>query len=125
MSLVNKKVLARLKELKELAIDTYPILRQMKLVREKGDKSIPTSLFRSFEAILQTEDKIITVWTFRAIFCYHFKLSMIFKGTINIEWNGLGQPWFQWFFDNFGVRQPFGFGGFRWLSTLVVQRWND
>ena len=65
-----------------------------------------------FLAILQTEDKIKTVWNFRAIFCYHCKVLMVFKGTITIEWNGLGQPLgsmvFRWFWGHLTI----GFTGF-------------
>ena len=43
---------------------------------------------------------------------------MVFKGTITIEWNGLGQPLdsmgFQWFLGQATI----GFDGFRWLSTI-------
>ena len=53
---------------------------------------------------MQTEDKIKTVWTFRATFRYHCKVSMVFKGTITIEWNGLGEP--------------LGSMVLRWLSTI-------
>ena len=43
---------------------------------------------------------------------------MVFKGTITIEWNGLGQPLgsmvFQWFWGQATI----GFNGFRWLSAI-------
>ena len=43
---------------------------------------------------------------------------MVFKGTITIEWNGLGQPLgsmvFQWFWGQATI----GFDGLRWLSTI-------
>ena len=44
--------------------------------------------FQSPQAILLTEDKINT---FRTTFCYHRQASMVFKGTITIEWNGYGE----------------------------------
>ena len=72
----------------------------------------------SSHVILQTEDKIKTVWTFKTTICYHCKVSMVFKGTITIEWNGLGQPLgsmvFQWFWGQATI----GFDGLRWLSTI-------
>ena len=43
---------------------------------------------------------------------------MVFKGTITIEWNGLGQPLgsmvFRWFWGHATI----GFNGLRWLSTI-------
>ena len=43
---------------------------------------------------------------------------MVFKSTITIEWNGLGQPLgsmvFQWFWGQATI----GFDGLRWLSTI-------
>ena len=43
---------------------------------------------------------------------------MVFKGSITIEWNGLGQPLgsmvFQWFWGHTTI----GFDGLRWLSTI-------
>ena len=58
------------------------------------------------------------VWTFWTTFCYQCKVSMVFKGTITIEWNGLGQPLgsmvFQWFWGQATI----GFDGLRWLSTI-------
>ena len=43
---------------------------------------------------------------------------MVFKGTITIEWNGLGQPLgsmvFRWFWGHATI----GFDGLRWLSTI-------
>ena len=62
--------------------------------------------------------KIKTVWTFKTTICYHCKVSMVFEGTITIEWNGLGQPLgsmvFQWFWGQATI----GFDGLRWLSTI-------
>ena len=48
----------------------------------------PHISFQSYQAILQTEGIIKTLWTFRTTFCYHCKISMVLKGTITIEWNG-------------------------------------
>ena len=63
-------------------------------------------------------DKIKTIWTFRTTFCYHCKVSMVFKGTITIEWNGLGQPLDSMVFRWFMGQATIGFNGFRWLSTI-------
>ena len=56
-------------------------------------------------------------------FCYHWKCSMVFRGTITIEWNGQRQPLRTMFFWWFWVSQP--------LVTMVfdgwppsMQRWN-
>ena len=57
-------------------------------------------------------------WTFSTLFCYHRKLSMVFKVTITIEWNGWGQPLgsmvFRWFWN----KTTIGNDGFRWLCTI-------
>ena len=110
-------VLARLKDLKKLAIAKYPIFWQMHLMIEKGDKWIP-QIISEFPGHFADWRQIKTVWTFRTTICYHCKVSMVFKGTITIEWNGLGQPLgsmvFQWFWSQATI----GFDGFRWLSTI-------
>ena len=73
---------------------------------------------QSSQVILQTEDKIKTVWNFKTTIWYHCKVSVVLKSTITIEWNGLGQPLgsmvFQWFWGQATI----GFDGLRWLSTI-------
>ena len=43
---------------------------------------------------------------------------MVFKGTITIEWNGLGQPLGSMVFRWFWGQATIGFDGLRWLSTI-------
>ena len=51
-------------------------------------------------------------------FCYHCKLSMVFIGTITIEWNGQRQPLKTMVFQWFWVSQPLVTMVFRWLATI-------
>ena len=73
--------------------------------------------FQSPRAILQTDDKINT---FSTTFCYHRQVSMVFKGTITIEWNGLGQPLGSTIFLWFWGQVTIGFDG----CPPLVRRWN-
>ena len=43
---------------------------------------------------------------------------MVFKGTITIEWNGLGQPLGSMVFRWFWGHKTIGSDGLRWLSTI-------
>ena len=43
---------------------------------------------------------------------------MVFKGTITIEWNGLGQPLGSMVFRWFWGQATIGFNGLQWLSTI-------
>ena len=95
-------VLACLKDLKKLAIATYPILWQMHLMIEKGNNRSQGHSRVPTHAILQSEDKVKTVWTFRTTFCYRWKISMVPKSTIG--------------FNGFGVSQP--------VISMVVHYWS-
>ena len=57
-------------------------------------------------------------WTFSTLVCYHRKLSMVFKVTITIEWNGWGQPLGSMVFRWFCGKTTIGNDGFRWLCTI-------
>ena len=66
-------------------------------------------------------------WTFSTLFCYHRKLSMVFKVTITIEWNGWGQPLGSMVFRWFWGKTTIGNDGFRWLCTIgptMYHRWS-
>ena len=67
--------------------------------REKGIKESPSS-FQSFQALLQTEGIIKTLWTFRTTFCYHCKIQWFWE-----QWLGTTVE-LRVFFDGYGVRQP-------------------
>ena len=51
-------------------------------------------------------------------FCYHWKISMVFRGTITIEWNGQRQPLKTMVFRWFWVSQPLVTMVFKWLATI-------
>ena len=51
-------------------------------------------------------------------FCYHWTFSMVFRGTITIEWNGQRQPLKTMVFRWFWVSQPLVTMVFRWLATI-------
>ena len=57
-------------------------------------------------------------WTFSTLFCYHRKLSMVFKVTITIEWNGWVQPLGSMVFWSFWGNTTIGNNGFWWLCTI-------
>ena len=57
-------------------------------------------------------------WTFSTLICYHHKLSMVFKVTITIEWNGWGQPLGSMVFRWFWGKTTIGNDGFRWFCTI-------
>ena len=80
-------VLALSKDLKKLANATYPIFWQMHLMIEKGDKWI-IQIISEFPGHFADWRQNKNLWTFRTTFGYHCKISMVFKGTITIEWNG-------------------------------------
>ena len=67
--------------------------------REKGIKESSSS-FQSFQALLQTEGIIKTLWTFRTTFCYHCKIQWFWE-----QWLGTTVE-LRVFFDGYGVRQP-------------------
>ena len=57
-------------------------------------------------------------WTFSSLFCYHRKLSMVFKVTITIERNGWVQPLGSMVFRWFWGETTIGNDGFQWLCTI-------
>ena len=73
---------------------------------------------------LRTESKLF--WTLRTTFCYHCQVSMVFKGTITIEWNGLGQPLGSMVFRWFWSQATISFNSFQWLSTIgsTIEWWH-
>ena len=51
-------------------------------------------------------------------FCYHWTFSMVFRGTLTIEWNGQRQPLKRMVFRLFWVSQSLVTMVFRWLATI-------
>ena len=93
-------------------------LTSCKLDDREGDTNESHRSCQSSQVILQTEDKIKTVWNFKTTIWYHCKVSMVLKSTITIEWNGLGQPLGSMVFRWFWGHKTIGFDGLRWLSTI-------
>ena len=93
------------------------IFSQINLMIENGDKWI-SQIMSKFPCHFADWRKSLNFWTFKTTICYHCKVSMVFKGTITIEWNGLGQPLgsmvFRWFWGHATI----GFDGLWWLSTI-------
>ena len=96
-------VLARSKGLKKLATATFWVFSQINLMKAKGDKWI-SQIMSKFPCHFADWRKSLNFWTFKTTICYHCKVSMVFKGTITIEWNGLGRPLgsmvFRWFWGH-------------------------
>ena len=102
-----------------------PILRQLcvlfriqitlLLVNFRCKSTLKDSMFLRFKV------GCCVCWTFSTLFCYHRKLSMVFKVTITIEWNGWGQPLgsmvFRWFWGKTTI-------GKYWFS-MVVHHWSN
>ena len=102
---------------KRLQLLHFEFFPQINLMKAKGDKWI-SQIMSKFPCHFADWRKNLNFWTFKNTICYHCKVSMVFKGTITIEWNGLGQPLgsmvFQWFWGHATI----GFDGLRWLSTI-------
>ena len=79
--------------------------------REKGIKESPSS-FQSFQALLQTEGIIKTLWTFRTTFCYHCKSQWFWE-----QWLGTTVELRVFFWRLWG-QAAIGFNSIWWLSTM-------
>ena len=110
------------KDIKMRIIVTDPILRELcvlfriqitlLLVNFRCKSTLKDSMFLSLKV------GCCVCWTFSTLFCYHRKLSMVFKVTITIEWNGWGQPLGSMVFRWFWGKTTIGNDGFRWLCTI-------
>ena len=110
------------KDQKMRIIVTDPILRELcvlfriqitlLLVNSRCKSTLKDSIFLRFKV------GCCVCWTFSTLFCYHCKLSMVFKVTITIEWNGWGQPLGSMVFRWFWGKTTIGNDGFRWLCTI-------
>ena len=110
------------KDLKMRIIATDPILRHLcilfriqitlLIVNLRCKETLKDSIFLRFKV------GWCVCWTLSTLFCYHRKLSMVFKVTITIEWNGWGQPLGSMVFRWFWGKTTIGNDGFRWLCTI-------
>ena len=106
------------KDLKMRIIVTDPVLRELIQIQI-------TLLLVNFWCYSTLKDTYFrfkvggcVCWTFSTLFCYHRKLSMVFKVTITIEWKSWGQPLGSMVFRWFWRKTTIGNDGFRWLCTI-------